>query len=769
MPLGRILLKTRELFREGLIVVRQENERNSKGTAQNVQLQQAERLFQQGKFSEALEQLNRLGIQDDVTETKRLNEQLLKCRIFAQQDVKKAQAVADQVIMASQNLGQPLIQVDALNVMAEAWMERGKFEVSRSLINQGKAVLATIQNTMASDITEREAMLLALESGLYSYMGEMERALECVQQGLTLCEQLQQPHTIANSLHYIGFTYLHQGEYQRALEYLQQSLTLREQLGTPQAIAQSLYCLGVTYANIGEMERALEFLQKSLALREHLGTHYGVAQSLSWLGAVYTNKGELEHALELLQQSLAICEYVKIPGTFAEARAFQYLGIINLQKGEWEPALEYLQKSLAIFEEQGIKIQIGLNRTLIGRLYLLSGYLDEAFQYGLESLKVLEEAGVTLFGGFLFAFNLSLLVWISLEQGNMELARRYLHRLKILRGKVVSKVTDLAYRFTLAMVLKASPRTRDKMRAQDLFQQITKDEIISHDYTVMATLNLCELLFFEFKTSEAPEILHEIKTITNRLLDLAKSQYSYSLLAETYLLQAKLALIELDVPHARHLLTQAQVLADDKGLQKLAISISHEHDLLLSQLNQWEALRDQETSLTDAGTLSGVETQLTRMVRQRAIEPPPLQPDEPLLLMILTEGGISIFSKKFTLGQQLDDQLIGGLLTAISNFGKDVFAGAETDRITYQEYTVVLKALESLLFCYIFKGQSYFALQKLERLIERVQASPGILEVLNAMIKTDAPLKVIEDIGVADEPGLNQIVMEIFQAESVIE
>ncbi|MFQ6125677.1 MAG: hypothetical protein ACE5R6_13900 [Candidatus Heimdallarchaeota archaeon] len=115
---------------KGLNVVRQGDKCDSKRTTQNKPLQQAEHLFQQGKFSEALVQLDRLGTQEDVTETKRLKEQLLKCRIFAQQDVIRAQAIADQVIMASQNLEQPLIQVDALNVMAEAWLERGMFEVS---------------------------------------------------------------------------------------------------------------------------------------------------------------------------------------------------------------------------------------------------------------------------------------------------------------------------------------------------------------------------------------------------------------------------------------------------------------------------------------------------------------------------------------------------------------------------------------------------------------------------------------------------------------
>jgi hypothetical protein len=111
-----------------------------------------------------------------------------------------------------------------------------------------------------------------------------------------------------------------------------------------------------------------------------------------------------------------------------------------------------------------------------------------------------------------------------------------------------------------------------------------------------------------------------------------------------------MALLELNVPRARHLLTQAQIIADDKGLDRLARSISHEYDTLLRQLSQWEAIEAQEASITEVNELAGVEELLTRLVRQRAAEPPELHPEEPVLLLVLSESGFSILTKKFEFG-----------------------------------------------------------------------------------------------------------------------
>ncbi|MFQ5819890.1 MAG: tetratricopeptide repeat protein [Candidatus Heimdallarchaeota archaeon] len=737
--------------------------RKSEIIAQQESFQQAERFFQQGKFQEALERLDQLDTLEDDPEIKQLQGQLLKCRIYALLDIKKAQDIANQVIKSRQDLNLPLIRADALLVIAEAWLELGKLKASRNFLDQIKAVLATITNTSTSAVTEREATVLALEGGLYTYQGPIERAVEYLQQSLTLREQLGNPQEVAHSLSYLGIAYRHTEEFEHALGVLQQSLSLREQLNNPQAIAHSLFYLGRTYYQKGEHDRSVEFLQKSLAIRTQLGTPYGIAECLAWLGSVYMLQGEWNHALEIFRKSLMICEQLGIPGTFAEARSFLNIGRIHTLKGEWEPTLENLQKSLALEEARGYKEQIGYILSYFSVVYQQKGQLEAALEYLKKSLKAYEEAGPDSLAGF----TLTGLVQVFIELGNLEAARRYVQRLEEFSKKAPSKFAEIRYNIAQALLLKASPRTRDKMRALDLYKQIVEDEVIDILGTARASFNLCELLFFEFKTSEDPVILHEIQKVTNRLLDLAEVQHSHLYLTETYFLQAKLALLELDVPRARRLFNQAQAIAEEKGLEKLAQSISSEHDALLAQLNTWETLKAHEAPLVKARELSDVEELLTRLVRQRAVEPPKLQPEEPLLLMVLTESGISIFTKKFELGQQLDDQLIGGLLTAINAFGKDVFSEEEgVDRVMYHGYTVVVKPLNSMLICYMFKGYSYLALQKLEQFVEGVQASSEIWETLSTGTKTDAALKAVEVSGTVAEPGLHQLITEIFLLES---
>jgi len=46
------------------------------------------------------------------------------------------------------------------------------------------------------------------------------------------------------------------------------------------------------------------------------------------------------------------------------------------------------------------------------------------------------------------------------------------------------------------------------------------------------------------------------------------------------------------------------------------------------------------------------------------------------------------------------------------------------ERIKHQENTLLLKNVEPYLFSYVFEGQSYSAIQKLDRFIEKLQSSP---------------------------------------------
>jgi hypothetical protein len=91
----------------------------------------------------------------------------------------------------------------------------------------------------------------------------------------------------------------------------------------------------------------------------------------------------------------------------------------------------------------------------------------------------------------------------------------------------------------------------------------------------------------------------------------------------------------------------------------------------------------------------------------------------------------------------LDHILISGFIsainTALTNFMMEAFDNEISDlkdkhlpveRIKYKDYTLVMEFNDPLLFCYVFKGESYSAMQKLDRFIANAHGSTKIWESL---------------------------------------
>ena len=61
------------------------------------------------------------------------------------------------------------------------------------------------------------------------------------------------------------------------------------------------------------------------------------------------------------------------------------------------------------------------------------------------------------------------------------------------------------------------------------------------------------------------------------------------------------------------LLTKAQKIAESKGLTKLALKISDEHDILLDQLDQWEHFTMRLPTIAEKLELTHIEEKLKQM------------------------------------------------------------------------------------------------------------------------------------------------------------
>ena len=137
------------------------------------------------------------------------------------------------------------------------------------------------------------------------------------------------------------------------------------------------------------------------------------------------------------------------------------------------------------------------------------------------------------------------------------------------------------------------------MKAEEILSTIVEEEVVDHSLTVTAMIHLCDLLLFELKMTGEVEILDEVKSLTKRLFEIAKEQSSHSLLAETYVLQSKLALLEMNIEKAQNLLNQALLTAEDKGLRTLAIKIYSEKTSLDTQIEKWKHLAKQKAPLCE--------------------------------------------------------------------------------------------------------------------------------------------------------------------------
>jgi predicted amidohydrolase len=155
------------------------------------------------------------------------------------------------------------------------------------------------------------------------------------------------------------------------------------------------------------------------------------------------------------------------------------------------------------------------------------------------------------------------------------------------------------------------------MKAGEILLDVIQEGVVDHSLTVTAMIHRCDVLLFELKMTGEEEILEEVIDLTNQLVEIAKRQSSYSVIVETYVLQSKLALLDMDINRAQELLESALSTAEDKGLRNLAISIYNEKILVESQIEKWNHLIEHKAPFSERLELTRLEDLITRVASKQ--------------------------------------------------------------------------------------------------------------------------------------------------------
>ncbi|MFX0000905.1 MAG: tetratricopeptide repeat protein [Candidatus Hodarchaeota archaeon] len=500
----------------------------------------------------------------------------------------------------------------------------------------------------------------------------------------------------------------------------------------------------------GELEKAKECAEESLVIREKLNHKADIALTLFQLGRVFWLIGDLNHALEIIESCKILANNLNLINLIHSC--YNQFGIIYSMKGELDRALSYYEKALAFAEKENDLVLITTMYNNIGMIYQEKGDFSRALENLEKSITIKEEYHTIYRSDSLFH--------LALDMNDLEKAQKYLNRIKQIADRENSRGLNIVYNVDRAIFQKYSPRALNRGKAEEMLKQLIEEGISDYELLKIALLNLCDLLLFELHATGQPEILDELQVYISQLFDTVKNSRSYSLLAETYLLQARLSLITLDMKKARQLLIKAQEIADKYGLNRLAIKISNEHDELLKQLDVWNKLKESKAPLSERLELASPNEQMERMIRKREIIVPELTDEEPIVLLIISQGGRPVFSKSFAEEWAFEDHLFGGFLTAINSFSGEMFSEG-LNRANFGEYTIIMNSLEPFLACYLFKGQSYLAQQRVAKFIDKVKEDAVIWKTFNDF-NLASRLVQLKDI-----PSLEPLINEIFIDKSV--
>lgn len=477
----------------------------------------------------------------------------------------------------------------------------------------------------------------------------------------------------------------------------------------------------------GALEDAIRDISGCIKIRENAGLEIPLANAITLGGMIYCELGEIPKGIKMLKD--ALLRQKKINNQHQLSIIYNNLGWVAKLQGDLGKAKKYLQESLKLRNLDVLYIKNRMELANLGVVEQQMGNYAEAEEHLFNALSMGKEVGNPVE----MAVFLYYVVKLLLDQNKIAQAKHYLDELQKLSEQIDNKKIRQRFQLSYALYLKNNPRVKNLYRAQTMLREIAEHAVVKHELTVEALIHLCDLLIFELKISNDQEIVNEINEILAKLLDIAKEIRSYYLWSEINFLKAKLALMNLDLASARKLFNHAQIIAQEQGLQQLAMRISNEHDLLLEQEKMWEKLQQAPPDFSKRTELAQVNANIQRIKRQGIVENIKVEPEDPVMFIIMNQCGPTIYSYSFKPELNFDDQLFGGVLSAFESFSSEIFDGI-LERAKFGEYKVLFKTLPPFLLCYIYKGPSFFAQEKFLKALNCIQRQENIWSALNEAI-----------------------------------
>ena len=220
---------------------------------------------------------------------------------------------------------------------------------------------------------------------------DIERDLKNLKQVSGLAEELNDQHSLARILYWLGRIHYVLWSPQAAMKYAKKSLLIAESLKEEALAAPPVNLMGRVYFQLPDFNKAIQFLERSVEQMKTIGNSAEECTASALSGYVLAFLGEFDRAFIHANHSIQLSE--KIQNPFAQANAYHLRGCICDQQGEWTKAIKDYRKAIHIAETADDLFRIYLVKSWMGRAHAMIGEFSRGKELLEESLALAEKIG----------------------------------------------------------------------------------------------------------------------------------------------------------------------------------------------------------------------------------------------------------------------------------------------------------------------------------------------------------------------------------------
>lgn len=262
----------------------------------------------------------------------------LSFEAYGDYEFEKAIDFADQALLISQkrNFEEGILKSNFYKTIAREELNPSSYDP--------KGMERLIMQLQEAGFDSEEARAHTFLAGIYSFFGDIERAIENHLKALSIYERKKDTLGIASVHNNLSLIYYDLHEYDEAFSHARISMGLEKKDGDPRRIHSSLNNLAIIFEHTGPVDSAIYYHQMALEMAHKIKNPYSIGLSLSNLGNNYAIKGDLNLAEETLLEAL------RIRDSLGYSRGLAYthnrLASLYLQKGEFTKSKLHAEKSL---------------------------------------------------------------------------------------------------------------------------------------------------------------------------------------------------------------------------------------------------------------------------------------------------------------------------------------------------------------------------------------------------------------------------------------